>query len=103
MKSSEINIYYIAALLNSKVINFYYQAVFFGWQITIPAINSLPIPLNIDKTLLNKIICLAKNISINKVKNLDTKPLQDNMNNIIYEVYNLNSNDINIIENYSYE
>jgi hypothetical protein len=102
LRSSEINIYYILALLNSRVINFYYQAVFFGWQITIPAINSLPIPLSIDKILLNKIISLVKNISNNKVSNLDTKFLEDDLNNIIYEIYNLDSNDINIIENYSY-
>tara|TARA_B110000196_G_C21151024_1_gene669689 strand:+ start:2309 stop:5578 length:3270 start_codon:yes stop_codon:yes gene_type:complete len=103
LRPSEVNIYYIAALLNSRVINFYYQAVFFGWQITIPAINSLPIPLSIDKILLNKITNLVKNILNDKATNLDIKSLEDDLNNIIYEIYNLDSNDIDIIENYSYE
>ncbi len=33
---------------------------------------------------------------------LDIKFLEDDLNSIIYEIYNLDSNDINIIENYSY-
>ena len=44
---------YILAILNSKLIEYLYNQLFMGWQITIPAIESMPIA-NIGKDLQKK-------------------------------------------------
>lgn len=43
VKNEIFNIKFILCILNSNLINYIYSTKYFGWQITIPALNSLPI------------------------------------------------------------
>ena len=44
-RDSSVDNYYFVGLLNSSLIAFFYSSYYFGWQITIPALKSLPIAL----------------------------------------------------------
>ena len=44
LKDNTFNLSFILALLNSKLLNEIYKTIYFGWQITIPALNSFLIP-----------------------------------------------------------
>ncbi len=45
LKNNTFNIEFIMSILNSTLINYIYSTKYFGWQITIPALNSLPIKM----------------------------------------------------------
>ncbi len=110
-----INIKYILALINSELIRFYYSIIVpekgrtFA-EVKIINIKKIPIIINPDQ---EKIIVkyVDKNIELTKKlyntnnphdkKLLETqiKTTDDNINNLIYKIYNLNNSEINIIKN----
>ncbi|PTJ59027.1 type II restriction endonuclease [Mammaliicoccus sciuri] len=93
--SHKCSLKYLLGLLNSELINYYYQSMYTGFQITIPALNSLPIVINTDYQ--------------SKVENIVTKMLnspensnhfEKELNNTIFEIYKLTTDEIKVIQNY---
>ena len=90
---------YILAILNSKLIEYLYNQLFMGWQITIPAIESMPIA-KIGQELQNEISNVVKSIISAKRndKNIDIKNEESHLNHLIYSAFGLNEAEIRIIE-----
>ena len=73
--------------------------LFMGWQITIPAIESMPIA-KIGKDLQHKISEVVKSIILDKKydKNLNIAKKEEELNLLIYLAFGLNNDEITIIE-----
>ena len=95
-KNDDVNLKYLMAILNSNLINYYYSKQILGWQIVIPVLNKLPIVIDNNKT--NDIVTIVDKL-IDRSE--DSKELEDKLNKIIYEIYGLSSESIQIIESFS--
>ena len=96
------NIYvieYLLAILNSKLIEYIYNQLFMGWQITIPAIESMPIA-KIGGDLQIKISKIVQSIIYDKKhnKNADISAKEEQLNTFIYSAFGLTEAEIKIIE-----
>jgi hypothetical protein len=100
--NNDVNLYYILGILNSKLMDFYYQNLFFGWQITIPSLNTLPLVLGNDHQR-DEIVKIVKQVLILKKQNkdADTKNLESQIDQLVYKLYDLTSEEIEIVENSS--
>ena len=87
------------AILNSKLIEYIYNQLFMGWQITIPAIESMPIA-KIGGDLQNKISEIVQSIIYDKKHNKDADIMvkEKQLNALIYSAFELNDAEIKIIE-----
>ena len=95
----------ITSILNSKLINKYYEIISLEKgrvmaQIDIDVLDSIPVP-NITKDqeeiinkLVDEIIILKK-----QNKDTDTKNIESQIDQLVYKLYDLNEEEINIIEN----
>jgi hypothetical protein len=102
----QINPYYLLALLNSKMINFWYSNYFENTHLSggymrfdIPYLKKIPIAvveLNIQKQFIKlvKAIISLKNNSITS----DTSALEAQIDQLVYQLYNLTEEEIKIIE-----
>ena len=99
LTNNDYHLKFILSLLNSKFINFFYSSLFLGWQITIPALNALPIKkLENDQqqpfiTLVDQILAAKK-----KDPNADTSALERQIDKMVYELYGLTPEEIEIVE-----
>lgn len=102
LTNTQYSLRYISAILNSKVINFLYSKTYIGWQITIPAINSIPIPkiTRKNKKLVQMIEQLVGKIILTKKSHpkIDTKDFEDQIDQMVYELYDLDKEDIRQVE-----
>lgn len=92
----QLDLEFFLSLINSKLFNFIYNQLYFGWQITIPALNNLPI--NIDnKKLYNKIVSLV-------IQRLDTNiserqiEIEFKLDVLIFKIYNLTYEEVFVID-----
>ena len=102
--SSNINIYYLLGLLNSKLLNYYFSNVFTDYRDSFPLMKSgnierLPIALANPETQ-NELIKLVFDIVNIKMKNnlTDTPSLENQIDQLVYQLYNLTEEEIEIIE-----
>ena len=87
------NIKYILAILNSDVANFFWKMKYHSIKILRNQIESIPIPLvSFEKQ--SEIIQHVENI----LKRCSVKNEEEELNKLIYRLYNLNDLDINIIK-----
>lgn len=94
-KRENVSIKYIMAILNSNLINYYYVKQYLGWQIVIPALKKLPICYREEK------IQTVESIVDRLIeKDINSVELEKELNNIIYQIYNIPSNLVNEIEEY---
>jgi hypothetical protein len=90
----------IGAGLASMMADLLYSSLFFGWQITIPALNTLPIKkIAIDRqqpfvTLVEQILALKQ-----KDPNANTIVLERQIDRMVYDLYELTPEEIKIVEN----
>ena len=99
MKNAVFQMEYILGILNSRLTEYLYNQLFMGWQITIPAIESLPVA-RISYEQQCAIAKLVTNM-IKQKKNdkyYDVKDEENQLNSLIYEAFGLNSNEIKTIE-----
>jgi len=94
---------FILGVLNSKLINYVYSKLFFGWQITIPALNLIVIPKtnqNHFAEIIDKILAIARSddylTSLSKQTKL--KEYEHQMDKMIYKLYELSENEIETVE-----
>jgi len=106
-KSDRFDLKYILGCLNSKLINYFYSSIFFGWQITIPALNMTPIPA-VDKDIQKLIITLAdKILAITKdrdylespTKQAKVREYEKQIDQLVYKLYSLTLEEIKVVEN----
>jgi len=93
--SCTIDLEFFLALLNSKLFNFVYNQLYFGWQITIPALENLPVIIpsdNVQKIISDKV----KKIIKVRVDENDVNEL--NLDTDIYKLYELTYDEVLVVE-----
>ena len=98
--NSKKDLKYIIGILNSRFMSRFYQIYFNSlslaggfYRIGAPQIKELPIP-NVDKEKEKTIVNLVNDIIDNPTNDIKRKELD----NIIYEIYNINEEEIRILE-----
>lgn len=97
------NLYYLLAFLNSKIIKWYSFQTNMNKtgvgdiQIGAQNLNLFPIPFP-DEITKEKLISLVNEISSNKLRNNETYNCEQKIDNIIYELYKLNDEEMKFIE-----
>ena len=102
-KNMEEHLLFLLGLLNSKLITFYHfnsspkssKGIF--PKLLIDDIKRLPI-IDADKETISKINKLVKSILNKKENNEDTNSIQKEIDNLVYELYNLSNEEIRLIE-----
>ena len=98
--NKEINIKYLLALLNSKLFDFIYIKKYKTKEIfpriLLENLKSLPIVFP-DKKSQEEIINLVNKILKLKTENKDTTDLENEIDNIVYKLYDLNEEEISYI------
>lgn len=103
------NLKYLQALLSSNLVTYYYKNFsqgcklgMKGYQYNKHALENLPIPkINLkNEKLANELVSLVDEILNLKEqdKKSNTKTQEDKINSIVYKLYNLNEEEIKIIE-----
>ncbi len=90
---------FLLGILNSKLVDYFYSMLFMGWQITIPALDVIPVPrCKIDNQL--PIIALVKNaIEIKRNDpSADTSALESEIDRLVYQLYGLKDEEVRIVE-----
>ncbi len=103
LRDQSYNIKFILSLLNSKLINYFYSILFFGWQITIPALNCISVP-NSDQlylcNIVNKIMEITQKPGF--IENIDMRKevyeYEKLIDYKIFEIYGLNEDEIKLVE-----
>jgi hypothetical protein len=82
----EDEIEFYASLINSKIINFIYKYLFFGWQVTIPALKLLPVPKTIkaDQVMIK---LLVEIITFVKSNNTPIETFSIILDSLIFNLY----------------
>lgn len=99
-RNNEYVMEYYLSLINSKYINYIYNQLFFGWQITIPALEIMPIAkISIQEQI--QYVELVNEILEQKRENpkADTSALEAEIDKMVYKLYDLTEEEIAIIEN----
>ena len=98
------NLKYIMAVLSSKLgfyifYNFYSEITLgdVGFQYRKSSLEEFPIP-EVDKKTEKEIVNLVEKVIEGKKKGIDTSEFEVEIDKIVYELYNLNENEIKIIE-----
>ena len=100
---NKININLLLSIINSKLINWYHLKTFYAVRIPqgslkypVDFFNSLPIPINLVK---NQIIeDLVTNIILYKSEGKDTTILEQQIDNLVYKLYELTYQEVKIID-----
>jgi len=102
LTNTQYSLRYILGILNSKIINFLYSKTYIGWQITIPAINQIPIPkiTNENIRLVRLIEKLVDQIILTKKGNpkIDTIGFEKQIDQMVYNLYELTKEEIAVVE-----
>ncbi|MDD5770419.1 MAG: TaqI-like C-terminal specificity domain-containing protein [Candidatus Gracilibacteria bacterium] len=105
LKNDILKLEYILAILNSKFNNFFYGNLFLGWQITIPALDFLPIPKLSEEKQKPFIEKVDKILEITKQPFYDPKnppkeqkDLEDEIDKMVYELYGLSEEEVRVVE-----
>ncbi|MBQ0073750.1 MAG: N-6 DNA methylase [Prevotella sp.] len=99
MTGNKYHIEYILAILNSRLVNYLYSKLFMGWQITIPAIDVIPIArISIESQ--ERIKCLVEGLLSKKKSNplADTTVEEREIDRLVYDLYGLTEDEIAIVE-----
>jgi len=103
--TSNLNNKVLLAILNSKLASFYIQKIFSSDEkifpyIRIEQIKQLPIniPSNIQQKVITDKVEIILAAKINNI-NADTIKLENEIDQLVYKLYNLSNNEIEIIEN----
>ena len=98
------NLKYIMAVLSSKLgfyifYNFYSEITLgdVGFQYRKSSLEEFPIP-EVDKKTEKEIVNLVEKVIEGKKKGIDTREFEEEIDKIVYGLYNLNENEIKIIE-----
>ncbi|MDQ0290024.1 Eco57I restriction-modification methylase domain-containing protein [Oligosphaera ethanolica] len=94
-----LSMQYILAVMNSKLLNFYLKQTSTNTNVTAKVITQFPIPIP-SKTTENHIISIVKTVLTKKkvAPNFDTHELEVEVDQLIYQLYNLTSDEISLVE-----
>ena len=91
---------FLLGIMNSRVVDYFYSMLFMGWQITIPALEVIPIPYCVKEKQLEVCLLVKKAIEIKRSNpSADTSALEAEIDHLIYQLYGLTEDEIAVIEN----
>jgi hypothetical protein len=102
-----VNLKVLCAILNSKLLSFWYRVSFnslsmSGGYLNINRVDEVPIPRSseINKETKKKLACLVDKILQQKKQNpnADTKDLETQIDQLVYKLYDLTEEEIEIVE-----
>ncbi|MBP2636753.1 MAG: type restriction m6 adenine methyltransferase, Alw26I/Eco31I/Esp3I family [Firmicutes bacterium] len=103
VEKAEVELDYLAAILNSRLMNFYYQTVTLEKgrtmaQVDIEMVEKLP--LIVDKERAGDVIVLARRLAevSSSASSEESMHLFNNLNNVVYEIYGVADDDVWYIE-----
>lgn len=106
INSKRFNLKFLTGLLNSKLIQFWlkYKGKMQGnnYQLDKEPLLKIPIITNVEESIENKIVGLVDNILNAYENNFDNPNIcsfEEEINNIIYQLYGLNEEEIILVEN----
>lgn len=96
---NDIDIFYMLGILNSKVVNYYFKFFNQTNHVPIGELKKIPFPV-VDVIKQKAIIKIVSNILTIKKKNpnICTTTLEDEIDKLVYQLYNLTPEEIAIIE-----
>jgi hypothetical protein len=97
-RNNDADVYFLAGLMNSKLMSYYYKNMYFGWQVTIPALKSLPICTQ-DASLVKEISRLSE--SMHKQALAADEPKDEsllNLDRLVYQLYGVTESEMEAIE-----
>lgn len=108
------NLKFITAVLNSTLMSFYYQKIYNSmslaggyYRIGVPQIKKLPIAIPKDNSLIKKVESKVENLQKicrdNPENNLVIEKILLEVDDIIYNLYDLTAEEINFIKNFELE
>jgi type I restriction-modification system DNA methylase subunit len=98
-KNNKYETEFLLGIMNSKIVDYFYSMLFMGWQITIPALEVIPIPC-CSKEKQFEICLLVKKAIEEKRTNLsaDTSMIEQQIDRLVYQLYGLTEDEIKIVE-----
>lgn len=98
-KENKYETEFLLGIMNSKVVSYFYSMLFMGWQITIPALEVIPIPCCGKEQQLEVCSLVKKAIEEKRTNPLvDTSILESEIDRLVYELYGLTEDEIKIVE-----
>lgn len=93
---------FLLGIMNSRLVDYFYTMLFMGWQITIPALEVIPVP-NCKKDKQNPIISLVNQILSDKKNDpqADSSVLERKIDILVYLLYDLTFDEMQIVESTS--
>ncbi|OGG20726.1 hypothetical protein A3D03_05570 [Candidatus Gottesmanbacteria bacterium RIFCSPHIGHO2_02_FULL_40_13] len=106
LKSNKYNLKFILSILNSTLINYFYSKLFLGWQITIPALNSITIPDASSRVqdpfikIVDQILVItgSSEYLFNTEKQARVKDYENQIDQLVYKLYGFTPEEIAIVE-----
>jgi Alw26I/Eco31I/Esp3I family type II restriction m6 adenine DNA methyltransferase len=94
------NLSYYLGLLNSTLLNFIFSKFSTNSNVNGYEVDNLPHPKNIDKTSKDQVAKLVERILAAKAKNpqADTSKLEEEIDQLVYQLYGLTEEEIKIVE-----
>ena len=96
--SDDIDIYFLSGILNSKLMSYYYSKIYFGWQVTIPALKRLPISTS-NQQLVNKISEISKKAHKKDNTKKDIEIMNRDIDLLVFDLYSLSKDEITKLSN----
>ncbi len=96
-KDSSINLKYILSILSSNLMNFYYKAHYTDVNVKPLYLSKLPIP-KIDQKRQKPFIYIVDEVMKLKKQNQDTTELEDQIDQMVYELYRLSEDEVALVE-----
>ena len=98
-KNDSYEIEFLLGLLNSRLIDYFYSNLFMGWQITIPALQVIPVP-QIDKNRQHEVVQLVQKAIELKAQNInaDVTTIESEIDCLIYQYYGLTYDEVLIVD-----
>jgi len=94
---------FLLALINSKVLQFYWHKKYYDNKSTFPKIKKAPIeslPIKEPKSeILAQISEMVMNVLEMRKKDINTSEIESQIDQLVYQLYNLTEEEIEIIEN----
>ena len=101
LDKNNMNFNFVLGLINSKLLNFIFKCKSTSSNVNGYEVDDLPFPKNIDETIEREIEKIVDNILEAKKKDpqANTGELENKIDQIVYKLYDLNSEEICIVEN----
>ena len=102
LNNDKVKLRFILGILNSTLISYFWRTIFYDFkttfpQVTINSLNSLPIATN-NKELESKIANKVQSILEDKKANIDTSAHENEIDQLVYQLYDLTEEEIRIVE-----